>query len=183
MIAVQRIGTETARRVERAGDARVGLAAAVVAEVDRQVAGGRHRQDDDLRDERAARERELDVEAPRAVVSVASQTPSPPTIGTIAHQTLCTAESVTSADQDHPDDRQPSAVDLDAREAVGQQDGRPDHRRPTQLVPAREVVGEPPEGRHGLDDVVLVVFLQPDDEGGRRPRRVDERTRGRAGAA
>ena len=45
------------------GPARVGLAAAVVAEVDRQVAGRRHRQDDDLGHQRAARERQLDVEA------------------------------------------------------------------------------------------------------------------------
>ena len=45
------------------GPPRIGFAAAVVAEVDREMARGGHRQDDDLCDERAAGERELDIQS------------------------------------------------------------------------------------------------------------------------
>ena len=136
VIAVQRIGAATARRVVRPAARGIGLAAAVVAEVDRQVAGRRHRQDDDLRHERAARERELDVEDREQRLGRQPDRPArdhrhdrPPDAvhGRERHQ----------RDQDHAHDGQPPAVDLDRREPVGQEHGRADDRRPARACAGR----------------------------------------------
>ena len=79
------------------------------------------------------------------------------------------------ADQDHADDRQAAAVDLDRREPVGQEHRRADDRRPAELMPRGEFVGDPPQLGDRLDHVVLMRLLQPDDHGRGRAGRVDQR--------
>ena len=87
------------------------------------------------------------------------------------------------ADQDHADDRQPPAVDLDRREPVGQENRRADDRRPAQVVPRGEFVGDSPHLGDGLDHVVLMRLFQPGDHRRRRAGRVDQRARETADAS
>ena len=77
--------------------------------------------------------------------SAASQTTHPVISGTRAHQRLCVAESVTTPIRTIPDDRQPLAVDIDAGEAVGEQDRRANDRRLTEIVANGEGIGSLPE--------------------------------------
>ena len=174
VIAVQRIGAATPRRVNRPAMRGIGLAAAVVAKVDRQVAGRRHGQHDDLRDQRASRERQLDVENVQQRLGRQPDRPArdhghdrPPDAvhGRERHQ----------RDQDHAHDRQPSAVHLDGREAIGQKHGRSNHRRPAQPVPLREPIGHGAQRLDRLDHVVLLRLPQPDHDGRGRARLVDQR--------
>ena len=53
--------------------------------------------------------------------------------------------------------------------------GRADHRRPAELVPRGEFVGDPPHLGHGVDHVMLMRFFQPRDHCRRRAGGVDHR--------
>ena len=149
----------------------VGVGPQVVAEVQGQVAGGRHRQDDDLGDQRPARERELQARAARATVSAPSQTVQPATSGTSAHQRLRVAVNVTRPIRAMPTtaSRRPS-VSIAVKPSASKH-GRPDDRRPAQAVPAAKASAAVRRPATVAFDVVLPVGLQPDDDRRGRARR------------
>ena len=123
-----------------------------------------HRQDDDLGDERTARERELDIEGRQDRLGGQPDHPAG------EHRDDRPPEAVHGregdhADQDHAHDRQPPAVDLDRGEPVGQEHRRADHRRPAQAVPRGEFIGDSPELGGRADHVVLICLFQAHDHG------------------
>ena len=152
---------------------RVGLATAIVPEVDCKVTGRRHRQDNDLSDQWPSREGQFDVEARQYRLRRQPDHPAGDH-GDDRPPKALNRRQRHHADQDHADHGQTSAVDLDRREAVGQKHGRADDRRPAELVPRRELVGRIPKGRNRLDHVVLGRLLQPDHHRGGRPTRVNQ---------
>ena len=182
VIADQRIGAATAAQGRARGEARVGLAAAVVAEVDRQVAGRGHRQDDDLGHQRAARERQLEVEARQDRLGGEPDHPA----GQDRHDRppeALNGRERDQADQDHADERQPPAVDLDAVNPSARSTGGPTTAGRPSRCRAANASAMPPQAGVVVDHVVLGRLSQPDHDRGRRARRVDQRCPGTAGDA
>ena len=167
-------------RERRAGrDSRVGLAAAVVAEVDRQVAGRRHRQHDDLRATNGPPESESFRFAIARTASVASQTTQPARIGTSAPAEALGGRQRHQSDQEHPHHRQSAAVASLLKPSASRTGGPTTAGRGSPCRAANSSAWPRSGDRPG--DVVLDGLLQPDHDRRRRARRIDQRPP-RAGA-
>jgi len=147
------------------GFATVSFFPQIIAKVDRQVACGGHGEDDDLRHEGTTGERELQSERCEHGFRGEPDRPSGDDRHDGPPQALRGRER-DEADQKHPCGGQATAIALDRREAIGEQNGRADQSGGGDLVSSGPVVGDSTKRGDGRDRILIRHRLEPDDQGG-----------------